>query len=89
MVSEREMREIKENIWKAVSDEWRARNPKFTPPQYVQFYQRAIERCYIEPLLEKYDIDIILKIAKSILSDSDFKLLQDIIERIESRKQRN
>lgn len=86
MVSEREMREIKENIWKAVSEEWKLRNPTFTPPQYVQFYQRAIEKCYIEPLIEKYDIDTILKIAKSILSDSDYKLFQEIIKRTRSGK---
>jgi len=86
MVSEREMREIKENIWKAVSEEWKVRNPTFTPPQYVQFYQRAIERCYIEPLLEKYDIDTVLEIARSILGGKDFRLLQEIIKRVEGRK---
>jgi len=84
MISEKELGEIKNQIWEALKEEWKARNPMFTPQQYAHFYHSYAKE-KLRTLIIKYRTETILNIAKQCLSDVDFEIFKEIIQEIGGR----
>jgi len=85
MINRGERLEIIEVLWKAICDEWKAKDPMFRVLQDAQFYLWSAER-EISWLIEKYGLKTVLEVAKSYFKDDKFKTIQEIVKRIERKR---